>query len=276
MRLLFDIGATNTRLGVSRDSITLIEKTLFPTPTRFEDGIKEICEHAIQLTGGKKLVCAVGGIAGPLDVEKQEVVSPGNIPGWCKKPLKSALQNVLETDVFLENDTALVGLGEAVFGAGQGYPIVAYITFSSGFGATRIVNGKIDVSRCGFEPAYQIIGYNGRDKTYQPHHYLRFHVSGMRLKNKYGLEPTEIGNDDIWDEVARWAAVGVHNIIVLWSPHCIVFGGPILERLKMERIKLYARNALIAFPTMPLFKRAELGDYGGLYGALQVSRLIKY
>lgn len=271
MRLLFDIGATNTRLGISRDGITVEKKIIFSTPPNFSEGIKELARQARELTKGGSIEMAVGGIAGPLDREKKEIVSPGNIPGWHRKPIRASLQEALDAPVYLENDVALVGLGEATYGAGRGHKIVAYATFSSGFGATRVVNERIDVSRFGFEPAFQIVGYCGGD--FKPNHYLRFHISGARLEAKYGSGPTEINDPETWDEIACWMAVGLNNVIVFWSPDCLVLGGPLLQCASFERVTRYVRNAVFVFPELPEMKEAELGDYGGLYGALQLSSL---
>lgn len=273
MRLLFDIGATNTRLGISKDGAMAGEKSIFPTLPGFSEGIKELARQARELTQGKDIEMAVGGIAGPLDREKKEIISPGNIPGWHRKPIRVALQKAFGAPVYLENDVALVGLGEAAYGAGRGHDIVVYATFSSGFGATRVVGERIDVSRFGFEPAFQIVGYSSGDTTFEPHHYLRFHVSGARLRAKYGSGPTEISDPKTWDEIARWMAVGLNNVIVFWSPDCLVLGGPLLRRASFERVTRYVRNAVFVFPELPKMKEAELGDYGGLYGALRLSNL---
>jgi len=59
--------------------------------------------------------------------------------------------------VFIENDASIVGLGEAVSGAGMGEEIVVYITVSTGVGGTRIVSGEIDEHAYGFEPGHELI-----------------------------------------------------------------------------------------------------------------------
>ncbi|OHA65822.1 MAG: hypothetical protein A3D64_01030 [Candidatus Wildermuthbacteria bacterium RIFCSPHIGHO2_02_FULL_49_9] len=51
------------------------------------------------------------------------LVASLHITSWVGKPLKRELEYVFRAPVRVENDTALVGLREAVRGAGQGYPI---------------------------------------------------------------------------------------------------------------------------------------------------------
>jgi predicted NBD/HSP70 family sugar kinase len=271
MRLLLDIGATNTRIGVSHDGYTVDHTAMFSTPATFTEGIKQITQAANSLSNGKRFTVAVAGIAGPLNQEKTQIVNEGNIPGWFQQPLKAALEAVIHAPTFLENDTALVALGEANFGGGRGQDIVAYLTFSTGIGGARIVNRQIDRNRWGFEPSFQIASYDASRRGFEPNHYIRYYLSGAQLKARYNQDPPDIVDDTVWDEVSRWMAVAVNNAIVFWSPDCIVLGGPLLRRASFKRVIGYVRQAMIVFPELPLMREAELGDYGGLYGALVVA-----
>jgi len=71
------------------------------------------------------------------------------------------LEEILEVPVFLRNDTAIVGLGEAHAGAGKGHEIVVYITVSTGVGGVRIIKGEIAKNQFGFEIGHQIIDLDG-------------------------------------------------------------------------------------------------------------------
>src|SRR3989344_1426609 len=103
---------------------------------------------------------------GCLDAKKETIFHAPNMSKWDNRPLKKELQRALHTkNVFLENDTALVGLGEAVRGSGKGKQIVAYITVSTGINGVRIVNGEIDRSALGFEIGHQILDKNTRHTT---------------------------------------------------------------------------------------------------------------
>jgi glucokinase len=151
MFLLFDIGGTNTRVSASYNGKTFIAPHAFKTPKKFNDGIAAIQKYAELFSKGKKIQKIVGGIAGPLTNDKRQLVNSPHLGGWTHKPLAATLEKKLKTNVYLENDTALVGLGEAVFGAGKGKSIVAYVTISTGVNGVRIVNKEIDPSAFGYE-----------------------------------------------------------------------------------------------------------------------------
>jgi predicted NBD/HSP70 family sugar kinase len=174
------------------------------------------------------------------------------------------LTGIFGAAVYIENDAAVVGLGEANWGAGRGFEIVAYVTVSTGVGGAKIVNGKIDEHAIGFEPGKQIIDVN-TGKT------LEQMISGKSLAERTGKLPKEITDEGVWDTEAWILAVGLNNMIVEWSPNCVVLGGsmitgePAIPIIKTEK---YLKEILKIFPEIPTLRKAELGDFGGLYGAL--------
>lgn len=271
MYLLFDIGGTHTRLSVSRDGKKLENITIFDTPPSFEEGIKRIGQKVSLLSKGKRIKAVAGGIAGPLNNDKSKLVNGSHLQDWIQKPLKDELQKRLGAAVYLENDAALVGLGEAVYGAGKGVGIVIYITISTGVGGARIVDRKIDRNSYGFEPGHQIIEINGPlcPACGVPGH-LESYVSGTALKNKYGKNPEDITDKKVWDEVACYLAFGIHNSILHWSPEIVVLGGGVMKSISLEKVTADLAHILTIFRKVPIVKRAELGDIGGLYGALSI------
>ena len=88
------------------------------------------------------------------------LVNAPHLPGWIRKPFSERLKAELACPVFLENDSAIVALGEAHHGAGKGDDIMAYLTVSTGMGGARIVHGAIDVNVFGFEPGHQYIDFD--------------------------------------------------------------------------------------------------------------------
>lgn len=271
MYIAFDIGGTNTRMAVSKDGKTLSTPTIYPTPTDFTTGIQTFIETAKKLTGGERITAIAGGVPGPMDLKKTMLVKAPNLKNWNNQPLKKILEKELETQVLLENDTAMWGIGEAVRGAGQEFPIMVYMTVSTGVGGTRIVNGKIDASAQGFEPGHQIIDPTGPMCGCGGNGHLEAFISGTALQKKYGKAPKEIKDANVWDETAKYLAIGLLNTSVFWSPHCIVLGGSIMKDVDLSRVQAYMQEYNHILPILPAIKKSTLGDEGGLIGALQLA-----
>ena len=270
---LFDIGGTKIRMGVSSDLKTMDKMESLDTPADFKTGIKKMIETLEKLTGGKPTAIA-GGIRGLLNEEKTGIQNDGLLPGWIGKSVVDGLHKHFKVPVFLENDTAIAGLGEAVYGAGRGMDIVAYHTISSGVGGVKIEKGEVDLASIGFEPGHQILDIDrtvlGDDVTPT----LENLVSGTAVASRFGLKAYEIPQSDVvWDELAEYVAQGLRNTIMYWSPDVIVLGGSMITgdpRIEVDAIRKYTVEALDGFVESPFITIAELGEEAGLYGAMAI------
>lgn len=274
MYILFDIGGTKLRLTASFDGKHLEKPLIIPTPSDFSQGMRFFQESVQQLSQGEPIRAIAGGIAGPLDKAKTMLLNSPNIPGWIGKPLKETLEEYFSVPVFIENDAALAGLGEAQIGEASGKSIIAYITVSTGVGGVRIVDGKIDRNERGFEPGHQIIMKDGElcPGCNQRGH-LEGHVGGASLAKRIGQRPEEIEDAAVWDTVAYDLAIGLTNTIVHWSPDAVILGGSLMQKIPFATLKAHLYELLTIYPDKPLLLPASLGDEGGLYGALALLKL---
>ncbi|MFH0804123.1 MAG: ROK family protein [Candidatus Zambryskibacteria bacterium] len=251
MYILFDIGATKIRVAYSVDGEIFEEPRVFETPSGYEEILKMFIDTAKELAGDREIKKIAGGMS-------------RSIPGLEEEKFKSDLTETFGVVAFIENDAAIVGMGEANWGAGRGFEIVAYVTVSTGVGGAKIVNSKIDEHAIGFEPGKQIIDMDSGKN-------LEDMISGKALREETGKNPKEVFDEKIWDERAKMLAVGLNNIIVEWSPNCVVLGGSMITgepAISVEKTEVYLKEILKIFPEIPPIKKAELGDFGGLYGAL--------
>ncbi len=260
MYCVLDIGGTNLRVGVSRDGAALQAIKIAPTPKRFTDGVALIQTFARQLTRDKKIKAVVAGMPGQIDQRSHRHSGAGNLPDWSGKPIAKTLSRLLHAPVLLENDALLAALGEAHRGAGRGYPIVGYLTVSTGLGGAKIVDGKPDANAFGFEPGAHII----ESKKLQT---LESLVSGAAVLRRHKKSAASLSGAAAWNELTRCLAMGIHNAIRFWSPDIMVIGGGLMKRIAMPRLQREVRN-LFTQPRIPKIKKAALGDRAGLEGAL--------
>lgn len=270
MKLLFDIGGTNIRIGFSLDGKTLSQTKIIPTPRDFDQGIQDLKQVTDELSGGQKIEGVAGGIAGVLDKDRLGLAKSAHVSGWAGKPLKKALEEAFATSVKLENDTAIEGLGEANFGAGAGKGIVGFITIGTGVGGVRIVGGQIDKNSLGFEPGHQIIIPDGNDCQCEGKGHLESYVGGSYLQNLYGKKGEEITDPQTWDQISKFLSIGLYNTIVHWSPDIIVLGGSVTKSIPLDNLKNHLAEIMHVYPESPEIVKATLGDQAGLYGALHL------
>lgn len=264
MYVLLDIGGTNTRLAFSKDHQTISDPITFPTNQNFEEAMNDLSDKIREQTQGGKIEALAGAVKS-LDASKKTLKPHPVFPLWVNKPLHEKLTEITQAPVHLENDTALAGLGEAVFGAGKNSQIVVYLTISTGFGGVRVTDQKLEKSAFGFEIGFQIVNES---------QYLEEIVSGAALKKKYNKPASEINDPEVWEEMAKWSAVGVNNVIAFWSPEIIIFGGSLMKSISLESIKSHLKGKL-AFNYMPKMEMSEHGDLSALYGGLAYLNQIK-
>ncbi len=276
--LLFDVGGTNMRISVASRISDFKNAVIVPTPKRFTDGITTIIKHAHMLAHGKRITTVVGGIAGTLSKKRDTFVNSPHVSGWIGKPIKSSLIKAFRVPVTLENDADIVGLGEAVYGAGRPYRIVAYITVSTGIGGTRIVDRHLDTVAYGFEPGHMVIDPNGPSYHRQHlHGDLETMVSGEALSAKYHRPPYTITSPRVWRQQAELLAYGLVNVVVMWSPDVIVLGGSMFKKVGIDvaQVRRMLEDNLRGFYPAPKVAKGTLGDIGGLYGAFHLAKTIK-
>ncbi|PIQ91986.1 MAG: hypothetical protein COV70_01555 [Parcubacteria group bacterium CG11_big_fil_rev_8_21_14_0_20_39_22] len=280
MYIIGDIGATKIRISRSDDLESFSEPIVEKTPEDFYESMDLIKQMVNKISEGEKAGCAAIGIAGPVDRENWTFISPNNKPDWKGKSIGKELEKIFECPIFLENDAAFAALGESTKGAGKGDDIVAYLTVSTGVGGARVSNGLIDESVRGFEIGHQIIDIDGslcpQCNTKSVHNdgvgHLEGYVSGLATERRLGKKPYEIPQSDpLWNELAFWLATGINNVIVHWSPSVVVLGGSMIlgnPAIPLSEIEKKLSEVTKVFSSLPALKKADLGDFSGLYGAL--------
>ncbi|MCA9308011.1 MAG: ROK family protein [Patescibacteria group bacterium] len=263
MHLLIDIGGTKTRVAVSYDGLGFSEPAIFQTNQNYKIGMEELITQANKMLAGAKPQSVSLGVPGVLNSKKTKLTKATNLSQWEQQPLYKDLFKEFSTEkIFIENDAALVGLGEAYYGAGKGESIVAYITISTGVGGSLILNGKLAPSAYGHEPGHHILNATTSETFEQL-------VCGKIRQKAEGGEATSIKDSTFWEEIEKTAATGIYNVMLMWSPNIIVLGGGLtLNVLNIENIEEHLHNINKYFPNDFKLKRAVLGDTGGLYGGL--------
>lgn len=273
MYLIFDIGGSNIRIGISVDGQNITDSKIIPLNPDFEQGLEIFRQTAEELNRGEKIQAAIGGITGLLDKEKTMLAASPNIPGWVNRPLKDRLQQAFNCPVILENDSALVSLGEATKGPGVNHKIVACLTLGTGVGGARIINGKLDESSSGFEPGHQIIVIDGDGCNCGGRGHLEAYIGGFYIQRRYNQKSEDIKDSAVWDEVSKYLAIGLNNTAVYWSPDIIILAGSVTQSVPLENVNRYFRQFCTIFPSPPEIIKGTLGDNAGLYGALALVQL---
>lgn len=277
MIVVVDIGGSNTRTAYSDDGLTLEGIRIVETEQTYERLIEHISAYTDEVIAQKGItptMCVIG-VPGTRNKEGIVLSSPF-IPYIVGKDIQSDIKEKMNgvQKVVVVNDAFLVGLGERAYGAGKHEEATrcAYLTISTGVGGAffhtdgREIAEMLEAS-LQYEPGRQYVG----DKT------LEDIIGGHAVESAMGKKPRDITDTTFWKEKAMYAARGIWNATLFWSPEIFILGGPMVVRspgIALSDIETALQTLNASHVHVPRLLLGTLGDHGGLYGGLALSHLI--
>lgn len=262
MYLIFDLGASHTRIAISDDgmSFELVERY---NTDRSVAGLSAFVDKITTYTRKYDVSAVAGGVPGQVDLDSGALRQATNLPEWVGQSFVERLKCSVGVSVIVENDAALGALGEACRGLGAGLPVVAYLTVSTGVNGARIENGKITPSSRGFELGQEMVP----DSTGKlvPWESL---IGGAAMEQRYHCPPGKIKDAEVWQRTAKDLALGLYNLLLSWSPDILLLNGPMMRDIPLAVVQDELDRLGEPLGTWPPIKLAKLGDEAGLYGAL--------
>lgn len=279
-RLGIDIGGTKTLCVVVDDvggEVHVVEERRLAT-----DVAGDSVAAVVGLARGFDDVASVGlGIAA-LVTRDGTAVTTTHLPGVRDAPLRAVLSEQLGLPVVVDNDATCAAVAEWRLGAARGYDEVLVVTIGTGIGGGAIVGGRVDRGSNGFagEYGHMVVERNGLDCPCGRRGCWEAYVSGRGLAHIAGAATSEAVLDAYalgdasaaraLDEFADWAALGLHNLVNIFDPACIVLGGGLGARNEVlaaidARFRCVGQSH--AGRAMPVITAATLGERAGAIGA---------
>lgn len=309
-RIGVDLGGTNIAVGVINDKLEIISrantKTNIPRPAEeiFADIVK-CCKEAASKAGIEMSNVASIGIGTPGSCDKKNgVILYANNLYFDNVPAAELINKEIPgVPVYIENDANCAALGEALAGSGKGKKSFVAVTLGTGVGGGVVLDGNVltGCNDAGGELGHMVIKFDGEPcncgrvgcwERYASATALVNQTKAAMLEHKdsvmWELASGSIENaggrtafdamrkGDKWgkevvDNYIRYIAVGTTNIVNIFQPEMICFGGgicnegetllaPIREHVARER---YSKKQEIQTEIC----RATLGNDAGIIGA---------
>lgn len=146
----FDVGGTNTKIGLVDDEGRTLAKTLIPTQE--EEGpaaaivrMKATMDDLLsQLKISSLDVAAIGlGTPGTQDIRRGMILEPPNMPHWRYFPIRDRLSEACGKPCSFANDANAAAYGEFWVGSGREYNSMVMFTLGTGVGGGIILNGHL-------------------------------------------------------------------------------------------------------------------------------------
>lgn len=222
------------------------------------------------------------------------------------KPLSSTLEEMLQTPVYIENDSRAMTYGEFICGESENKRNMIFINLSWGLGMGMILDGKLYYGKSGFSGEFGHFPFmdNGQICQCGKVGCLETGVSGSALHRIFleklaeghpsSLLPKysnneEITLDDILDalmeedmlaieaveEIGSTLGRAVAGLINIFNPELVVIGGRLAiakEYLMLPVMSAINKHSLIIVSKDTEIKFSKLGKKAGPIGACMLSR----
>lgn len=279
-----DLGGTNIRAAiVQEDGKILCMKKSESHPERGAEPVMETMISLIEGLDGYQECEGIGmGIPGPINTAEGKIIVSTNLPKLIGYPIADHIRDHFGKPTFMDNDVKVAALGEAVLGAGKGYPIVYYVTISTGIGGALVIDRKVISGQNGHAGE---IGNICIDRDREKYNILNAgavenEASGTAITRKgkavFGdsirnagdvFELARTGNEkalEIVDNMAYDLAMMFSAIGHIIDPHVFVVGGGVMKGKDVffDKMEKYYRSMIHAGMQSVVFKEAELEEPG--------------
>ncbi len=309
-----DLGGTNIAVGVIDSDYKIIgtgkAKTNIPRPAEeiFDDIVKCIyaaCEDAkINISD----VESIGiGTPGSCDKENGVILYANNLYFDHVPAVKLINDKIPGVKVYIENDANCAALGEALAGSGKGKKSFIAITLGTGVGGGVILGGKVlaGCNDAGGELGHISIKFDGEQCNCGRVGCFERYASATALVNQtkaameahkdskmWELCGGDIGNaggrtafdamragdkygKEVVDNYIKYIAIGTTDIVNIFQPEMICFGGGICNEGETLLAPLREYVAKWRYSKMQEKQteicRATLGNDAGIIGAALVT-----
>lgn len=217
--------------------------------------------------------CGVG-CGGPMSPGGDEV-SPLNIGGWRRFPLKARLESLTGLPVAVDNDAKALALGEGWLGAAVGARDYLAMVVSTGIGGGIVLDGRLLDGRLGNAGhiGHVVVEPDGRHCACGGRGCLEAEASGLAIAQVTGRPPVEATAEVVarCGTLVGRAVASVANLLdlplaVVAGSVALGFGAPFFDAAQRE---VQARAGL-EFARGTRVVPAGLGAEGPLIGAAAV------
>jgi predicted NBD/HSP70 family sugar kinase len=264
MYLGIDIGGTKTLIATLDDYGVILNRVKYATPSHYSDFLKmlqdsDFINHDYRAIGI--------GAPGNIDRKHDLILNFGNL-NWKRIHLHQDIERLFKAPVAVENDAKLAGLSEAMLVKGK-FSRVLYITISTGIGFAFVDNCQIDTETGDNGGKSILFARNGKFVSWESY------ISGKAIVSRFGKMAKDIEDPKIWKLIAYDLSQGVMELIAIFEPEVIVFGGSVGNYF--ERYKNYLKTELeryqIPLIKLPLLKKAERPNDAVIYGCYDYARI---
>lgn len=287
-----DLGGTNIRAAKVDEDGNILQ--ILKDSSEPDKGVEHVMNKMINLIESiddyEECVGIGLGIPGPIDTINGKIIVSTNLPKLVGYPIAEHISKHFNKPVFMDNDVKVAALGEAVLGGGKGYPIVYYVTISTGIGGALVIDKNVISGQNGHAGEVGNISIDRNRKKYNVLNVgaVENEASGTAItrigKETFGEQIENAGDVfalakegnekamEIVENMSYDLAMMFSTIAHIVDPHVFVVGGGVMKAKDVffDKMEKYYRDMIHVGMQPVVFKEAQL-DEPGIVGAAMLA-----
>jgi fructokinase len=282
-----ETGGTWCVCAVARGQGEIVAEAQFPT----RDPTSTLAE-IVAFFRDKPGLRAVGiGSFGPVDLNPASptwghVMTTPKLK-WRRAAVAPVIRDELDVPVAFDTDVNAAALAEHRWGAGRGVDSLCYLTVGTGIGAGLLVNGRPWHGLVHSEAGHMRVPHDRERDPFPgscPVHGDCWEglAAGSALAARWQRAPDQLSDEHpAWSLEAEYLALGIVNLIMVFSPQRVIVGGGVLEHptlLDMTRGRVpeivagYLNPPELGPEIGSYLVSPQLGDRAGVLGAVALAQ----
>ena len=295
MRLGIDIGGSHIGLGIVDENaniIAKIEEDIIKTQD-MENKIEKVIVNNIQSLLEKQNLNISQiekiGIAIPGVIRQNKIYNSNNL-GLNNFNLVEKLKKNFDTNIQIRNDAKCAAICEKEYGTLKPYKDCIFLCMGTGIGGAVFLNNKLlkPEKSEGFEIGHMVIEKSGKKcscgnrgcfESYCSMKNLRKQIID-KLNLQSNIKTSDINSlvknievEKIIEEYIQNLTVGIGNIINLFEPEAICFGGSLvyIKDLILPKLEKEIKQLNLKFNTENIkYITAQYGNDAGIIGSILI------
>jgi fructokinase len=247
-----------------------------------------------QKTSGEKLAAVGVACFGPVDLHTGSptwgYITTTPKPYWADTNVAGPISEALQVPVAFDMDINGAGMGELVWGRGQGLNNFIYITVGTGIGGGVIIDGRPVHGLVHPEIGHIRIPHDWQEDPYAG--YCKYHgdcfeglCMGPAMKDRWGQPAETLALDHPgWALEAKYIGLACSNLVCTLSPQRIILGGGVMQQMHLfpmiretmvKSLNGYVRSPAILDDIDNFITSPGLGTRSGMLGAVVMARDIE-
>ena len=294
MKIGIDIGGSHIGLGIVNDNAQLIsqvEENIIKTEkveTQIEEYIIKNIKKLLKQAELKESQIEKIGIAIPGTVKKNIIYNCNNL-GLHEFDLVKNLRKYFNTNIQVRNDAKCAAICEKRYGALKEFQDCVFLCMGTGIGSAVFLKNQLlkPEKSEGFEIGHMVIQKDGKKCSCGNLGCFESYCSMKNLKaeimNKLELKQEIMTSDiiklmekaevrKIVDEYVENLSIGITNIINIFEPEAICFGGSLvyIKDVIIPRLEIQIKEKKLLFDeeNNTKYVTAQYGNSAGIIGSV--------